>query len=40
MFAHFEGIVAEKNPDSIVLDVHGVGYLLNVSSPPCPWRLP
>ena len=32
MFAHFEGIVAEKNPDSIVLDVHGVGYLLNVSS--------
>ena len=32
MFAHFEGIVAEKNTDSIVLDVHGVGYLLNVSS--------
>ena len=32
MFAHFEGIVAEKNTDSIVLDVHGVGYLLNVSA--------
>lgn len=32
MFAHFEGIVAEKNTDSIVLDVHGVGYLLYVSS--------
>ena len=31
MFAHFDGIVAEKNPDSIVLDVNGVGYLLNVS---------
>jgi len=31
MFAHFDGIVAEKNTDSIVLDVNGVGYLLNVS---------
>ena len=31
MFAHFDGIVAEKNPDSIVLDVNGVGYLLYVS---------
>ncbi len=31
MFAHFEGIVAEKNADSIVLDVNGVGYLLLVS---------
>ena len=31
MFAHFDGIVAEKNQDSIVLDVGGVGYLLNVS---------
>ena len=31
MFAHFDGIVAEKNPDSIVLDVNGVGYLLFVS---------
>ena len=31
MFAHFDGIVAEKNPDSIVLDVNGVGYLLMVS---------
>ncbi len=31
MFAHFDGIVAEKNPDSIVLDCGGVGYLLYVS---------
>ena len=31
MFAHFDGIVAEKSSDSIVLDVNGVGYLLYVS---------
>lgn len=31
MFAHIDGIVAEKNTDSIVIDCHGVGYLLNVS---------
>ena len=31
MFAHFEGVVAEKTADSIVLDVNGVGYLLLVS---------
>jgi len=31
MFAHFDGIVAEKTSDSIVLDVGGVGYLLYVS---------
>lgn len=31
MFAHFDGIVAEKTADAIVLDVNGVGYLLNVS---------
>ena len=31
MFAHFNGTVAEKNADSIVLDVNGVGYLLYVS---------
>ena len=31
MFAHIEGIVAEKNADSIVLDVGGVGFLLYVS---------
>lgn len=31
MYAHFEGVVAEKNTDSIVLDVGGVGYLLYVS---------
>ena len=31
MFAHFDGVVAEKNTDSIVLDVNGVGYLLFVS---------
>ena len=31
MFAHIEGIVVEKSADSIVIDVHGVGFLLNVS---------
>lgn len=31
MFAHIEGTIAEKNADSIVLDVHGVGFLLTVS---------
>ena len=31
MFAHFDGIVAEKTTDAIVLDVNGVGYLLYVS---------
>ena len=31
MFAHFEGVVSEKNSDSVVLDVGGVGYLLYVS---------
>lgn len=31
MYAHIEGIVAEKEQDSIVLDANGVGYLLNVS---------
>lgn len=31
MYAHIEGIVAEKEQDSIVLDAGGVGYLLNVS---------
>ena len=31
MFAHFDGIVADKTADSIVLDVNGVGYLLLVS---------
>ena len=31
MFAHIEGTVTEKSADSIVIDVHGVGFLLNVS---------
>jgi len=31
MYAHIEGIVSEKDRDTIVLDVNGVGYLLNVS---------
>jgi len=31
MYAHIEGIVCEKDRDSIVLDAGGVGYLLNVS---------
>ena len=32
MFAHFDGVVAERTPDSIVLDVSGVGYHLMVSA--------
>lgn len=31
MYAHIEGVVAEKDHDTIVLDANGVGYLLNVS---------
>ena len=31
MYAHIEGIVAEKTKDAIVLDAGGVGYLLFVS---------
>lgn len=31
MYAYIEGIVAEKDQESIVLDANGVGYLLNVS---------
>lgn len=31
MYAHIEGVVAEKTADSIVLDANGVGYLLLVS---------
>lgn len=31
MYAHIDGIVAEKDRDSIVLDAGGVGYLLYVS---------
>lgn len=32
MYAHIEGIVCDKSADSIVLDAHGVGYLLMVST--------
>ena len=32
MFAHIDGIVADKTSDTIVLDAGGVGYLLNVSA--------
>lgn len=31
MYAHIDGIVSEKDHDSVVLDAGGVGYLLNVS---------
>jgi Holliday junction DNA helicase RuvA len=30
MIARLEGVLAEKNPDAVVLDVHGVGYELRV----------
>ncbi len=32
MYAHFDGILAEKNADSVVIDCGGVGYTLLVSS--------
>ena len=32
MYAHLDGIVAEKSADSIVVDCGGVGYLLYVSA--------
>ena len=32
MFAHLNGLVAEKNEDTLVLDVHGIGFELNVSA--------
>lgn len=31
MYAHIDGIVAEKTPESLVIDCGGVGYLLMVS---------
>lgn len=31
MYAHIEGLVAEKTADGLVLDCGGVGYLLSVS---------
>lgn len=31
MYAHIEGIVSDKTPDTIVIDCHGVGYELMVS---------
>jgi Holliday junction DNA helicase RuvA len=30
MIAHLEGTIRHKSPDSIVLDVHGVGYCVHV----------
>lgn len=32
MYAHLDGIVAEKMPDSIVIDCGGVGYMIFVSA--------
>ena len=32
MYAHFQGVVAEKGTDSLVIDCGGVGYLLTVSA--------
>lgn len=31
MYAHIDGIVADKGPSMLVIDCHGVGYLLSVS---------
>ncbi len=39
MIARLEGAVVEKREGSVVLDVHGVGYLVHVSAP-CAAALP
>jgi|SRR5581483_3428408 len=31
MYAYFEGTIAEKNPAYVVMDCHGIGYILNIS---------
>ena len=31
MYAHIDGVVADKGPGFLVIDCHGVGYLLSVS---------
>ena len=31
MIAHIEGILESKSPTSVVIDVNGIGYLLNIS---------
>jgi len=31
MYAYFEGNIVEKNPAYVVVDCHGIGYLLNIS---------
>ena len=31
MYAYFEGTITEKNPAFVVIDCHGIGYLLNIS---------
>ena len=31
MIAHIEGILESKTPTHVVIDVNGVGYMLNIS---------
>ncbi|WP_341216501.1 Holliday junction branch migration protein RuvA [uncultured Wocania sp.] len=31
MITHIQGKLTEKNPTSVVIDCHGVGYMLNIS---------
>ena len=31
MYAHIDGVVAEKGAGMLVIDCHGVGYLMSVS---------
>jgi len=31
MYAYFEGTITEKNPAYVVMDCHGIGYILNIS---------
>ena len=32
MITHIEGILEEKNPAYVILDVNGIGYFLHISS--------
>ena len=33
MIAHLSGIITEKLPASVIIDVHGVGYEVIISTP-------
>jgi len=31
MYEYFNGKLAEKNPTYVIIDIHGIGYLINIS---------